>query len=64
MMDIIPLPNIEIESKYFRETNIPAYSIVLSAYVYTYVALHICWSHQNWWNLVKSEVTAAGDETG
>ena len=34
-------PNLEIESKYFRRTMILVYSAVLSAYVYTYVALHI-----------------------
>ena len=38
----IPSPNLEIESKYFRRTMILVYSTVLSAYVYTYVALHIC----------------------
>ena len=37
----IPSPNLEIESKYFRRTMILVYSAVLSAYVYTYVALHI-----------------------
>ena len=35
-------PNIEIESRNFRRTKIPAYPADLSAYVYTYVALHIC----------------------
>jgi hypothetical protein len=34
-------PNIEIESKYVRETRVLVYSLVFSAYVYTYVALHI-----------------------
>ena len=38
----IPSPNLEIESKYFMKTMILVYSAVLSAYVYTYVALHIC----------------------
>jgi hypothetical protein len=35
-------PNIEIETKYVRETQVLVYSLVFSAYVYTYVALHIC----------------------
>jgi len=38
----IPSPNIEIESKYVRGTLVLVYSLVLSAYVCTYVALHIC----------------------
>jgi hypothetical protein len=38
---INPSPNIEIESKYVRETQVLVYSLVFSAYVYTYVALHI-----------------------
>jgi hypothetical protein len=37
-----PSPNIEIESKYVRKTWFLVYSLVFSAYVYTYVALHIC----------------------
>jgi hypothetical protein len=36
-----PSPNIEIETKYVRETRALVYSLVFSAYVYTYVALHI-----------------------
>jgi hypothetical protein len=36
-----PSPKIEIENKYVRETRVLVYSLVFSAYVYTYVALHI-----------------------
>ena len=41
MMDTIPSPKIEIKSKYFRATKIPAYTTVLGAYDYTYVVLYI-----------------------
>ena len=48
-----PSPNLEIESKYFRRTMTLVYSAVLSAYVYTYVALHIrrCLKWQYPWNM-------------
>ena len=42
-MDVLTIlsPNIELENKDFRGTKIPAYSSVLSTYIYTYAALHI-----------------------
>ena len=37
----IPSSNIEIERKYVGGTPVSVYPPVFSAYVYTYVALHI-----------------------